>query len=101
MAINRGAYQHCGLVLKKLDFTDPPNYDPTPTFYANLPALVDAVKVVQNALTDSTASGPPCDLINDILTFAAIDGVYFSGNNPARTDFLKDWNRVKQLAGCP
>ena len=99
----RGAIANCGLVLKKLDFSVAPNYSSDPTFYTNLDALNRDVQAVQNLLTDPLATSGWCEAIADVLALASGSTAYFSSvtPNPARDDFVQDWNRVKQLAGCP
>ena len=101
----RGAVANCGLVLKKLDFSIAPNYPTNPALYTNLDQLNRDVQQVQNLLTDPLAGSGWCEMIADVIALAGGSTAYFSDTspnpNPARDEFLQDFNRVKQLAGCP
>jgi hypothetical protein len=100
----RGGVAQCGLVLKKLDFSVPPSYSSDPTLYIDLQRLNDDVARVLNLLTDPTAADPAtwCPAVGDVLALASGSTAYFSSvtPNPARDDFVQDWVRVAQLAGC-
>jgi hypothetical protein len=107
----RGSIQYVGLVLKKLDPTQPPSY--VNEFFAPPPApgepggrelLTDDVADAARVMSDPEATGSVwCPPINDIRNLAAGTSAYFDisqPSNPALEDFKKDWLRVKQLAGC-
>ena len=100
----RGAVAQCGLVLKKLDFSVPPSYSSDPTLYIDLQRLNDDVARVLNLLTEPTVADPEswCPAVVDVLALASGSTAYFSSltPNPARDDFVQDWARVVQLAGC-
>jgi hypothetical protein len=98
----RAAIAQCGLVLKKLDFSQSPNYPPDAGLYTNFDALARDTQAVQDALTDPVSHDGWCEMIATVLTLASTSGVYFSDapNNPARDEYVRDFSKVRALASC-
>lgn len=108
---SRSSIQYAGLVLKKLEPVNPPSY-PEDFFTPSLDGissggrekLSDAVASVVRVMTDPATPGPDyCGPIVSVLTTAIATNQFFDisrTSNPALEDFRRDWERVKQLAGC-
>lgn len=107
----RGSIQQAGLVLKKLDLSQPPSYPqefftppPAPGEKGGRETLTDDVADALRIMGDPMATGGVwCPSINDILILATGTVTYFDityVSNPALDDFKKDWLKVQKQAEC-
>jgi hypothetical protein len=107
----RGSIQQAGLVLKKLDLSQPPSYPqeffsppPAPGEMGGRERLSNDVSGALRIMGDPQATGGVwCPSINDILNLATGTVTYFDityVSNPALDDFKKDWLKVQKQAEC-
>ena len=108
---SRGSIHQAGLVLKKLDLSQPPSYPnefftppPAPGEKGGREKLTDDVSAALRIMGDPMATGGVwCPSINDILALAVGTNTYFDisqPSNPALEDFKKDWFKVQKQAEC-
>lgn len=101
MAARKPGVQKVSLVLKLLDTSEPPSYRDDSNFYSNRGLLFDHVQLVSSVMLDPGASEGWQPMILNIRNVAQQTDAYFRDvqPNPARDEFLQDWDKVRDLAG--
>jgi hypothetical protein len=98
-AAKTGGLVHCGLVLQKIDGRSFAVFHEADVYWRDRAALAKDVADVMIAMSDPGASGWEA-LVEQVRALASTTSVYFSdvSPNPAREEFLAEWELVRTLA---